>query len=151
MYLLEASCWYDEKVALHSLFLCLDPMTIWTFSELIDKSVCKRATRNPCVTVGLHKVQLLCIQKVRKINQNLYLWVARFIIAIRVTVLAIIRILFQMCFLLIALYDVYIVHYTLKYSLKRGWPEQFWVPRMKLGRRPWKRNDKILYSRNLQQ
>lgn len=43
---------------------------------------------------------LFCIQKVRKINQNLHLRVDQFIIAMRVNILAAIRILSQMYFLL---------------------------------------------------
>lgn len=43
------------------------------------------------VTLRLYRTRLLCIQKVRKINQNPHIWLARFITAKRVKVLAVIR------------------------------------------------------------
>lgn len=43
------------------------------------------------VTLWLYRTRLLCIQKVRKINQNPRIWLARFITAKRVKVLAVIR------------------------------------------------------------
>lgn len=43
-------------------------------------------------SVTLYTTRLLCIQKVRKINQNLQTWLAWFITAGRVKVLAVIRI-----------------------------------------------------------
>lgn len=43
------------------------------------------------VTLWLYRTCLLCIQKVRKINQNPHAWLTRFITAKRVKVLAVIR------------------------------------------------------------
>lgn len=43
------------------------------------------------VTLWLYGTRLLCIQKVREINQNPHTWLARFITATRVKVFAVIR------------------------------------------------------------
>lgn len=73
--------------------------TIWWPHPSWKKGVCfliGLASFSVCHSLAA----LFCIQKVRKINQNLHQWVARFIIAMQVNILAAIRILSQMYFLL---------------------------------------------------
>lgn len=84
-----------------------------------------------CHSLAAQKRRSFCILKVRKINQNLHLWVPRFITATRVNAFAAITISSQMYVLLNGWCG-----YVYKIKFQQGWSEPVWVPQLKLGYRP---------------